>query len=157
MNLYKTMILPVFVFLPIYTATPSELKSLAEIYGKTPDRLTDVVEVEYVLHRCAAAYSALAFIFIDDGNKYNDDRGRRSARIGQNTEKMAEPYLEASIIIGTKTGRTSKNALDRIKLLTQQYINIFDRNRDLTNEGISGVIRADLEMCKDIGKLTKTR
>ena len=156
MNLYKIMILSVLIALPINTATPSEFKSLAEMYGKTPDRLlADILETEYLVQRCAAIYTAIGAVYTNDGRNAVDERSRESAKIGNDLIKMADAYVNISLQVARKTGRTEKSSVDRIKLLSIEYMGIFDRNRELTNDGTSGLIRADLETCRDISKLVK--
>jgi hypothetical protein len=156
MNAYKNIVFSVLTLLPIYTAIPAELKSLSDMYEKTPDRLiADISETEYLVHRCAALYTAIGAVYTNDGKNYADERSRESARLGHDLMQRADAYITISLKLASKTGRTESSVIDRLRLLTDEYSRIFDRNRELTNDGTSGLIGADLETCKDIGKFAR--
>lgn len=156
-NLNLIQVILIIFWIPCSIASASNFKSLEETYFRDHDRIKDIVEIEYILHRCAAVYSALEVVFASDGLFNSDERSKRSAKIGDQMQKMAEPYIAASIRIAEKTNRSEKNVLDRIRLLTKEYLEIYDRNKNLTNSGVSGIVAADGETCKDVSKLVRAK
>jgi hypothetical protein len=141
---------------PVYgQMIKTQFKSLSETYQNSFDRLNDPVEVEYIIHRCAAVFSALAVVFESDAKFHSDDRSRRSGEIGKKMTSMAEPYIVSSIQIATTQNKTERTVLERIKSLTQVYLKVWEKNVEITNQGLSGLISADGETCKDLKSLRR--
>ena len=131
-------------------ANANELQPLEKMYGNNNKRLEDTVEIEYVFHRCTALYYLVVQEYLPH-SKGSDQYSLDNAEIAKKSQLWATKFTEWSQKAAMRTNRSSNSLKERVITLNKKYQKIYDRNRELHNDGTFGIVKSDLTFCNLVG------